>query len=153
VQRLLAHATLSGPRAQKKGLRRGLSVLVSCNLHSLRRNRKGGCRSSTQRVKATFGEQHRTRPSRSGGGRSAFFAALLGSLRKREIMEKVIACTKCRKMFKASGPFSVVKEIPRGVTCPFCAGYNEVMWPMDTSITTIPKKQTENKLSGLALVQ
>ena len=56
-------------------------------------------------------------------------------------MEKIVTCTKCQKTFKVSGPYSKVKEVPRGFTCPFCGESNEVMWPMDTGFTTIPEKQ------------
>jgi phage FluMu protein Com len=60
-------------------------------------------------------------------------------------MEKIITCTKCQKTFKVSGPHSSMKEVPQGVTCPFCRDANELMWPMDTGFTTIPKKQTPKK--------
>jgi hypothetical protein len=55
-------------------------------------------------------------------------------------VEKIITCTKCRKTFTVSGPYSLAKEIPQGVTCPFCGGSNDVRWPADTGFTTIPKK-------------
>jgi len=55
-------------------------------------------------------------------------------------MEKIITCTSCRKTFTVSGSYSSAKEVPQGVTCPFCRGGNEVKWPMDTGFTTIPKK-------------
>ena len=55
-------------------------------------------------------------------------------------MEKIVTCTKCRKTFTVSGQFSKAKEASQGVTCPFCAATNHVMWPMDTGFTTIPKK-------------
>lgn len=57
-------------------------------------------------------------------------------------MEKIITCKKCRKTFTVSGPFSRAKEVPQGVTCPFCGEPNDVKWPMDTGFTTIPKKQS-----------
>ena len=53
-------------------------------------------------------------------------------------MEKIITCTKCRKTFTVSGPYSRAKDVAQGVTCPFCAGPNDVMCPMDTGFTTIP---------------
>ena len=55
-------------------------------------------------------------------------------------MEKIVTCTKCRKTFTVSGQFSKAKEASQGVTCPFCAETNQVMWPMGTGLTTIPKK-------------
>jgi hypothetical protein len=55
-------------------------------------------------------------------------------------MEKIITCTKCRKTFTVSGPYSGAKEVPQPVTCPFCGESNDVRWPMDTGFTTIPKK-------------
>ena len=55
-------------------------------------------------------------------------------------MEKIITCTKCRKTFTVSGPYSGAKEVPQPVTCPFCGEPNEVKWPMDAGFTTIPKK-------------
>jgi len=60
-------------------------------------------------------------------------------------MEKIITCTKCRKTFTVSGPYSSVKEVPHGVTCPFCGEANELMWPMDTGFTTIPKQRPTKK--------
>ena len=57
-------------------------------------------------------------------------------------MEKIITCTKCRKTFTVSGPYSSAKEVAQGVTCPFCGELNEVKWPMDTGFTTIPKKKS-----------
>jgi hypothetical protein len=56
-------------------------------------------------------------------------------------MEKIITCTKCRKTFTVSGPYSSAKEVPQPVTCPFCGEPNDVKWPMDTGLTTIPTKQ------------
>ena len=47
---------------------------------------------------------------------------------------------KCRKTFTVSGPFSNAKEVPQGVTCPFCGELSELKWPIDTGFTTIPKK-------------
>ena len=59
----------------------------------------------------------------------------------REVrMEKIITCTKCRKTFTVSGPYSSAKEVAQGVPCPFCGEHNEVKWPTDTGFTTIPKK-------------
>ena len=39
------------------------------------------------------------------------------------------------KTFKIYGPHSRTKEVRQGVTCPFCAESNEVLWPMDTGFT------------------
>jgi len=39
------------------------------------------------------------------------------------------------------------KEVRQGVTCPFCAGPNEVKWPMDAGFTTIPKKPSASTSS------
>jgi hypothetical protein len=58
----------------------------------------------------------------------------------RCVWEKIITCTKCRKTFTVSGPYSGAKEVPQPVTCPFCGEPNEVKWPMDAGFTTIPKK-------------
>jgi DNA-directed RNA polymerase subunit RPC12/RpoP len=66
---------------------------------------------------------------------------LLGLLWREAVMEKIITCTTCRKTFKVSGPYSVIKQVAHGVTCPFCGEQNEVMWPMDTGLTTIPEKR------------
>jgi hypothetical protein len=30
---------------------------------------------------------------------------------------------------------------PQGIICPYCEQPNEVLWPMDVGLTTIPKKQ------------
>jgi DNA-directed RNA polymerase subunit M/transcription elongation factor TFIIS len=60
-------------------------------------------------------------------------------------MEKIVTCTKCRKTFTVSGPYGRMKEVPHGVTCPFCTESNELMWPMDTGFTTIPKQQAPRK--------
>jgi hypothetical protein len=57
-------------------------------------------------------------------------------------MEKVITCTKCRKTSTVCGPYSSAKEVPQGVTCPFCGEANDVKWPMDGGFTTIPKSQS-----------
>jgi DNA-directed RNA polymerase subunit M/transcription elongation factor TFIIS len=57
-------------------------------------------------------------------------------------MEKIVTCTKCQRAFKVSGSLSRMKEVPQGVTCPFCGESNEVMWPMDTGFETIPKTQS-----------
>jgi DNA-directed RNA polymerase subunit RPC12/RpoP len=56
-------------------------------------------------------------------------------------MEKIITCMKCRKTFTVSGPYSSANQVLQGVTCPFCGGANDVKWPMDTVLTTIPKKK------------
>ncbi len=45
-------------------------------------------------------------------------------------MEKTVVCTKCKKSFKVSGIGGQSKEVPQGVTCPYCREPNEVMWPM-----------------------
>jgi hypothetical protein len=88
-----------------------------------------------------------TYPVRS---RSSLVQVFLGRSRWREaIMEKVITCKKCISTFKVCGSYSVAKEIPHGITCPFCGEYNEVMWPMGTTIATNPKRQTRDKPSGL----
>ena len=60
---------------------------------------------------------------------------------ERKKMEKIVTCTKCKRTFKVSGSYSNAKEVPQGVTCPFCAESNDVMWPMDMGFTTIPTKQ------------
>jgi hypothetical protein len=46
-------------------------------------------------------------------------------------MEKNITCTKCRRTFTVSGHHTGVKEVPQGVTCPYCNEPSEVLWPMD----------------------
>ena len=56
-------------------------------------------------------------------------------------MEKIITCTHCQKTFKVSGSPSKAKQVPQGVTCPYCEETNEVLWPMDAPLTTIPRKQ------------
>jgi DNA-directed RNA polymerase subunit RPC12/RpoP len=57
-------------------------------------------------------------------------------------MEKIITCMKCRKTFTVSGSYSSAKEVSRGVTCPYCGETNNVRWPMDNGVTTIPQKQS-----------
>ena len=56
-------------------------------------------------------------------------------------MEKILTCTQCKKEFRVSGPLSTAKYVPQSVTCPHCEEPNEVMWPMDTTFTTIPKRR------------
>lgn len=53
-----------------------------------------------------------------------------------------MTCKKCRKTFKIFGSPSKAKEASCIAACPFCGHSNEVMWPMDTGFTTIPKPQT-----------
>lgn len=50
-------------------------------------------------------------------------------------MEKPVVCTKCSQRFKATGPTSKVKEKIHSITCPYCGEKNDVLWPMDASIT------------------
>lgn len=59
-------------------------------------------------------------------------------------MEKIVTCTKCQKTFKVSGPYSKVKDVLQGFSCPFCGESNEVMWPIDTGFTTIPESRRPN---------
>jgi hypothetical protein len=50
-------------------------------------------------------------------------------------MEQIVTCTRCKKTFRVSGLHSRTKEVPQGVTFPFCAESNEALWPMDTGFT------------------
>ena len=57
------------------------------------------------------------------------------------LMEKILTCTQCEKEFRVSGQLSAAKCVPQSVTCPHCEEPNEVMGPMDTTFTTIPKRR------------
>jgi len=48
-------------------------------------------------------------------------------------MEKRVRCTGCEKPFEAVGT-GRGKEVPQGVTCPYCHEPNEVDWPMDGAV-------------------
>jgi|SRR5215472_17808765 len=70
-------------------------------------------------------------------GRRLFnFGEILGA-----IMEKIVTCRKCRRTFKLSGPYSATQNVPQRITCPFCEQSNEVMWPVNTQLTTIPNRK------------
>jgi hypothetical protein len=45
-------------------------------------------------------------------------------------MEKIVTCTKCRRTFTVTGPYSSAEQIARGFGCPFCRESNDVNWPM-----------------------
>ena len=49
-------------------------------------------------------------------------------------MEKTVRCTKCNKVFEVVGAHSNTKEVPQGVTCPYCQEPNEVGWPMAAAL-------------------
>ena len=77
------------------------------------------------------------RGAASVAGRRLFnFGEILGA-----IMEKIVTCRKCRRTFKVSGPYSATQNVPQGITCPFCEQSNEVMWPVNTQLTTIPNRK------------
>lgn len=109
------------------------------------------------RTKASHGEHHslrgdemlvtllkqakaNTRKCRTQSRR--YIETLVARPRREVPVEKIITCTKCRKTFTVSGPYSSAKQVPQGVTCPFCGEANDVLWPMDTAVTTIPKNQS-----------
>ena len=46
-------------------------------------------------------------------------------------MTKTVCCTKCKMKFKVAGDTDRSKEVPQGVTCPYCREPNDVMWPMN----------------------
>jgi hypothetical protein len=48
-------------------------------------------------------------------------------------MEKRVHCTACKKPFEAVGQ-GTMREVPEGVTCPYCHTPNEVQWPMDGAV-------------------
>ena len=48
-------------------------------------------------------------------------------------MEKKVRCTACNKPFEVVGG-GTMKEVPEGVTCPYCHEPNEVIWPMDGAV-------------------
>jgi hypothetical protein len=48
-------------------------------------------------------------------------------------MEKRVYCTACKKPFEAVGQ-GMMREVPEGVTCPYCHMSNEVQWPMDGAV-------------------
>ncbi|HEX2715613.1 MAG TPA: hypothetical protein VHM88_25815 [Candidatus Acidoferrales bacterium] len=48
-------------------------------------------------------------------------------------MEKRVRCAACKKSFEAVGQ-GTMREVPEGVTCPYCHTPNEVLWPMDGAV-------------------
>lgn len=53
--------------------------------------------------------------------------------RWRIVMEKKVRCTTCNRQFEVVGQ-GTMREVPEGVTCPYCHTPNEVMWPMDGAV-------------------
>jgi phage FluMu protein Com len=49
-------------------------------------------------------------------------------------MEEPVKCTKCDKVFKASGGHGQMKKVAHSVTCPYCGEPNEVQWPIDADV-------------------
>ncbi len=62
-------------------------------------------------------------------------------------MDKIVTCTRCQKPFKAVGSHSQMKEVSHRLTCPNCGEPNDVMWPMDMSVTAKPI-QPERQAAG-----
>ena len=48
-------------------------------------------------------------------------------------MERIVRCTTCDTPFEVVGQ-GTVREVPQGVTCPYCHQPNEVNWPMDGNL-------------------
>jgi hypothetical protein len=61
-------------------------------------------------------------------------------LRSRVAMEKRVRSTSYNRQFDAVGQ-GAMREVPEGVTCPYCHTLNEAMWPMDGAVfaRTIPE--------------